>query len=195
MNALMAGILAILILFSGMDDVQADTESLSQAGISEEAVAAVDSASTAAAAGLTGRWRAAETAEEEELRRKAIDEVTQDLGRIKRGKARDRLLERTAPPPSLMIEVTGSKATIVFGDHRLELELGAEPVEIKGRESRSLVSAKMEGEKLIVVSQTDKGEQTASYWADEKSLSRKVTMTGDQLGGSLTYISTYTRTD
>lgn len=85
---------------------------------------------------LSGRWRAAETADEKQERLKAIDEATKHVGVFRRGKARSRLVQRTTPPQSLLIEVDGSKVTIVADDRRLKLELGSHPIEVSGSEGK-----------------------------------------------------------
>jgi hypothetical protein len=142
---------------------------------------------------LEGRWDAAETADEKQQRLVAIDEVTESLGRLKRGKARSRLAERTSPPSSLMIEIEGSMVTIALGDSRLELELGDSPISAPGSEGKAQVSAKMEGEQLIVVARDDDGERTTTYRADGARLSMEVSMTNVRLTGPLKYVSTYVR--
>jgi hypothetical protein len=144
---------------------------------------------------LAGGWRAAETKAEKEQRLKAIDEVTKDMGRMKRGKARSRIAESTSPPPSLTIEFADSTVAIALGDHRLELVLGGSPIEIKGDGGTSRMSAKMEGERLVVLSLSDRADLTVAYKADKSRLSREVTMTNEKLSGPLTYIATYARVD
>jgi hypothetical protein len=156
---------------------------------------ATDSTRSDAPPSLDGHWRAAETTNEKKQRLKVIDDVTGELGRLKRGKARSRLEELTSPPPNVIIEVADSTVAITTGDHRLELELGGPPVEIEGDKGTSQVSAKMEGERLVVLSRGDTGDFSVAYRTDKKGLSREVTMTGDKLAGPLTYVTTYTRKD
>jgi hypothetical protein len=143
----------------------------------------------------TGHWRAAETEDEKKQRLQAIDEVTEDMGRFKRGKARGRLKKRTTPSPVLMIEIKDSILTIGSEDHKLKFELGGSPIEISGDDGKSQVSAHIEGELLIVVAKTDKGERTTTYRASDAGLSLEVTITGDKLDSPLKYVTTYTRVD
>jgi hypothetical protein len=154
---------------------------------------ATDSTRSEAFSSLSGHWFAAETPDEQTPRLKAIDEVTDNLGFFQRGKARSRLAESTSPPESLMIELTDSTATIAFEDRRLELELGGPPVEVSGTEEKTRVSAKLEGERLIVLFQGDKRERTTTYKADGTGLSIEVTITDDRLAGPLTYVTTFAR--
>ncbi len=142
---------------------------------------------------LAGQWREAITAEEKEQRIQAIDEATRRMNGMRRGMARSRLSERTSPPRKLDIEVEDSKMTIASGGRRLELELGASPIEVSGNDGKARVSARMEGPQLIVVARHGKGERTTAYSANGAHLSVEVTMTGSQLAGPLTYVSTYSR--
>jgi len=144
---------------------------------------------------LTGHWRAAETEDEKKQRLQAIEEVTAEMGRFKRGKARGRLKDRTSPAPILMVEIKDSILTIGSEDHKLELQLGGAPIEISGDDGKSQVSAHIEGELLIVVAKTDKGERRTTYRTSDTSLSLEVTMIGDKLDSPLKYVTTYTRVE
>ena len=113
----------IWIICGGAIGVRADPDTPTRDTVAEEAVLAAAAAAAApvsdstrieASVQLAGRWRVAEATDEEKQRLKAIDEVTDRLGRFKRGKARSRLAERTVPPSSLMIDVTDSKVTDCF---------------------------------------------------------------------------------
>jgi hypothetical protein len=144
---------------------------------------------------LNGRWRAAETEAEKAQRLQAIDRATERMGPLLRGKARGRLAERTSPRPSLTIEIEGSKLAIASGDRRLELELGGPPLEVAESEGRAQVSAKMEGDQLVVETRGDNGGRTTTYRADGGRLSMEVTMTGDRLAGPVVYATTYVRAE
>jgi hypothetical protein len=152
-----------------------------------------DSARIAATAVLTGRWHAAETADEEKLRLQAIDEATKQLSRFKRGRARSRLAERTSPRESLIIEIEGATATVVSGDRTLEVELGGAPIEVSGDGGTARVSAKMDCARLVIMVRDDKGERTTTYEAGDAGLSMEVTLTTGKLAGPLTYVTTYAR--
>jgi hypothetical protein len=195
MNVIKAVALGIWIICGWAISDQANSGMATQDTVAVDTSAATttESMHSEASLPLAGRWVAAETAEEEKQRLKAIDEVTNDLGRFKRGKARSRLKERTSPIPSLKIEVSGSTVAIATGDHRLELELGGSPVEIEKNDMKTQMSAKMEGDRLVVLSRGDKGGRTVVYQADGDSLLVEVTMTNDNLSGPLKYVTTYAR--
>jgi hypothetical protein len=142
---------------------------------------------------LEGDWHAAETADEKKQRLQAIDEVTKGLGRVRQSRARSRIAERTSPLPNLIIEFEKSQVAITSGDRRLELKLGSSPIEVSGGQGKAQVSAKIEGEQLIVFANGDKGERTTIYRADGSGLSMEVTMSADYLAGPLKYKTTYVR--
>ena len=195
MKVLTAGTLGIWIICGGAIGVQADNGAATRDTVAAETSVATmpDSTSIESTAPLAGRWRASETTDEEKQRLEAIDEVTDHLGLFKRGRGRSRLKELTSPPPSLMIGVTGSKVTMDSGDRRLELELGGPPIEITGSQGTTRMSAKLDGQRLVVLARGDKGERTASYRASGDELTMRVVMTGDQLDGPLEYVTTYAR--
>lgn len=142
---------------------------------------------------LEASWRASETATEKEKRLQAIEEATGHLPGFQKKKARSRLLERTSPVPSLAIAVEGSEVTITSGDNRLQLELGASPVEISGGDGQAELSAKMDGPKLIVEADGEKGQRKTVYSVNGDRLSVEVTMAGARLAEPVKYVSTYTR--
>jgi pimeloyl-ACP methyl ester carboxylesterase len=144
---------------------------------------------------LAGHWLSAETADEKKQRQQAIDEATDGLGRFMRGRARDRLFERTTPPKNLVIEIEGSKVTIVSGDGRLELEAGGAPIEVSGSDGKAQISAKIKGPQLIVAAITSKAERTIIYNTKEQNLLVEVTMKVAELSKPLKYVSTYSRVE
>jgi hypothetical protein len=200
MDLIKVVILGIFIICNGATSISAEARTQERVSGTEEATVAADTTASSpndstcieTSSPLAGRWRVAETADEKDRRLQAIDEVTEDLGRFKRGKARSRLAERTSPPPTVMIAFMNSSVTITSGDRRLELELGGDPIEVSGDEGTMQMSAKMEGERLIVMARGDKAERTTSYRTDGTGLSMEVTLTNDNLAGPLKYITTYT---
>jgi hypothetical protein len=85
--------------------------------------------------------------------------------------------------------------TIGPEDRRIELELGGSPIEVSENQGTARVSARTEGERLIVVARSDEGERTTAYTATGDRLSMEVTMTSTQLAGPLQYASTYVRAE
>jgi hypothetical protein len=154
---------------------------------------AAGAASAETPSSLDGRWELAATADEEQQRLRVIDDATQHLPRFQRGRARDMLAGRTSPPESLTISLEDSTVTIGPGGRELELELGGPPIEASGDQGKAQVSARMEGEQLIIVADSGKGVRTSTYRADGDRLAVEVTMTGAKLSEPLNYVSTFER--
>jgi hypothetical protein len=144
---------------------------------------------------LGGSWRSAETSEQKEERLDAIEEATRSVPRFGRGKARGRLEKRTTPPESIVIDLDASKVWIGSGERGLTLELGAEPIEVRGDDGKAQVSATMEGERLVVTARGGKGGRVTTYSADGHRMTVAVTMTGSRLAGPLRYTTTYSRVE
>lgn len=142
---------------------------------------------------LAGQWRAAETADERAQRIQAIDEATDRLGRVKRNRARSRLVERTSPPPRLTIAIEGSTVAVTSGDRRFEIRPGAAPIEIADTQGKARVHAQMDDEELTLVARADEGVRTTVYRASGNILTVEVTMTAADLAGALKFQSTYVR--
>jgi hypothetical protein len=144
---------------------------------------------------VAGSWHLDTSGDHERQRLEAIDDATEHLRSMQRGRARGRLAERTAPPEHLTIELEGSKVTMTSGGRELELELGGSPIEISGDQGKAMLSATMEGDELIVTADGGKGERTTGYRADGDRLSVEVTMTAAMLAAPLRYVTTYTRAE
>jgi hypothetical protein len=144
---------------------------------------------------VAGSWRLDTSGGHERQRLEAIDDATEHLRSMQRGRARGRLAERTSPPEHLTIELEGSNATMTSGGHELELELGGSPIEVSGDQGMALLSATIEGDELIVTADGGKGKRTTRYRANGDHLSVEVTMTAAMLAAPLTYVTTYTRAE
>jgi hypothetical protein len=184
MTMLKVVVLGFCFACGGAIDVQADT------GTPTDESAATE---VAAEMSISGHWQAAETEEQEKERHEAIETVTKEMSRFKRGKARGRLKERTSPPANLTIEMTDSTVTITSGDKRVELVLDGDPIEIEGDQGTLLTTAKMMDERLVVEYRGDKGVRTVSYHLVGTDLMVDVTTTNDQFDGPLTFVTTYVR--
>jgi hypothetical protein len=144
---------------------------------------------------VTGSWHLDTSGDHERQRLEAIDDATEHLRSMQRGRARGRLAERTTPPELLTIELEGSKVTIASGGRELDLELGGSPIEVSGDQGKARLSATMEDGELIVTADGGKGERTTRYRADGDRLSVEVTMTGAMLAAPLTYVAMYTQAE
>jgi hypothetical protein len=197
MNSLKTTMLCawITVGLVSFDAVIAGTQALAADPETTTASTVEDSTQGETISPLAGHWRAAETDDEKEQRLGAIERVTEDMGRFKRGKARGRLADRTSPPPRLTIDFEGSQVTIITGGQELVLELGAAPVEISDRDESTRVSAEMVGERLVVVADSEDGARTSTYSAEGDHLSKEVVLNSNRLADELTFTTTYKRVD
>jgi hypothetical protein len=143
---------------------------------------------------LSGHWHAAETANEKKERLRTIDELTRHQSGFQRDMIHSRLVERTSPPRSLLIEIEGVKVTIASENGRVELELGGPPIYISGSQGKAQMMATMQGPLLLVMARSDNGKRTTTYRANENLLTMEVKMTSTRLPGALNYVVSYVRT-
>lgn len=150
---------------------------------------------TEVSAELAGHWQARETNTERNARIEAIEVATHDLGRMKRGRARTRLTERTEPVARIKLAFEGRAVIIGSSDRSIELELGSDPVEIAAADGKMRMRAWMDGEALVVEGRGDSARQRITYRGNGDSLSVSVTMTSERLAAPVDYVTTYVRVD
>lgn len=142
---------------------------------------------------LEGTWRLEQTEEQETQRRRTIDAATDSINPLLKNRARSRLQERTAPPPTLSIQLDGPRVALDFGERRLELELGSAPIEFADEDDIFLMSAQLQGKGLTVVAESENGTRRTTYRPDGTDLVMDVFLTTEQLTGAVEYSSTYTK--
>ncbi|MEO1084283.1 MAG: hypothetical protein AAFY88_08575 [Acidobacteriota bacterium] len=146
-----------------------------------------------AGASIEGEWRLEPTDDDKARRAEAIDQATRSFNSRIRNRARQRLTERTAPQESLRIELDGQNVTIGSERSEVELELGGAPVEISAEGGKARISARLDGERLVVETRTGQGQRTATYVADGELLRVELEMIGRRLALPLELSSTYVR--
>lgn len=142
---------------------------------------------------LNGTWQAKETAKQKSARLQAVQTATAKLSFFIRGRARSKLTKATAPTPRVVIAIAGGKVTLGANAHRMTLQLGAAPVEVKGERGKAKLSAKLSGSKLVVVARTSKATRTTTYSIKGSQLLVDVEMKSAKLGAPLRYRTSYTR--
>ena len=144
---------------------------------------------------FSGIWAHAGDRKETEQRRLAIEAVTEDLPFFIRGTARERLTERTAPPPELQLTVDKDRFDITRDGKSVSLRFEAKPIMIEQNGKRGLVSVRYEQERIVVVSEGDKSKRLTKYALspERNRLTMSVSMTGESLSGPLIFQSTYRR--
>ena len=146
-------------------------------------------------AAFTGTWTYVEDAQETKRRQAAIEAATQDLSVFVRGQARERLRTRTTPPPLLKLVVDGEQLELTRGAASMTLGLGGAPKTVEVDGDRAVLSARLEGDRIVVTSQGDNGERVSTYTlaSDTKHLTVSVRLRGERLGQPIVYRETYVR--
>lgn len=148
------------------------------------------------APGLSGTWVHRKDPEEAKARKAAIESVVSDLSSFIRGRARDKLEERTAPAPAFNLKLTEDHVSITRGDETLRLELDAAPVTKKRGGQTAKVSAQRQADGgVTIVSAGEKGRIVRTYvrGAQADRLRVETRMTGERLGKPLAFTTSYRR--
>jgi hypothetical protein len=145
--------------------------------------------------GVTGAWVYAGDKKEAEKLDQAINAVTAELPFYMRGLARDRITEQTAPPAELIYAVKNDKFIITRDDETVSLRFGAQPVTMEKDGKSGLMSARIDGDRIVVVSEGEEGRIMTAYGlsSDSKILTLFVQMSAKRLAGPLKYQLTYRR--
>ena len=142
-----------------------------------------------------GVWRHAPGPEETRRRQASIEAATEDLSIFMRGKARDRLDERTTPPRVLQLQVRDDRVELSRDGKSVSLRVGAKPVTVERNGQRAILSVRLDRAQLVLHSKGERGERTTTYALspDGRGLTMSVRMTSERLGAPLEYRSTYRR--
>ncbi len=145
--------------------------------------------------GLAGTWQYAGGGDENARREAAIETATEELGRMIRGRARERLGQRTTPAPRLQIALDGDAVTLTGANGTLALTIGGPTVSVSGANGGGQARATRRGGHLVVTLRGDNGVQTTTYRPsdDGTRLVLQVQMTGERLSTPLRYRLTYRR--
>jgi hypothetical protein len=151
--------------------------------------------STVSRSSFSGEWVHVGDSKEAKQRRQAIDAVIKDMPSFIRNTARKRLDEQTSPPPELKLKVEGDRIEISRDGNTVSLRIGAEPITMKKNGKKGKLSVKFEGDRIVVVSEGEKGKGITKYGLspNQKFLTMSVHMTGERLSGPLVFQSTYRR--
>ena len=145
--------------------------------------------------GLTGSWKLAATSTETAQRRAAVETSTQDLPAFMRSRARERLEERTTPPPKLRITVTGNQVELSGRGQTLRLTVGGPAVPVESESRRGSARATRRNGNLVVKMEGDNGVRTTTYRLskDGQSLVLDVDFNAERLSKPVRYHATYKR--
>ncbi|MEM1178471.1 MAG: hypothetical protein AAGM22_09010 [Acidobacteriota bacterium] len=144
---------------------------------------------------LEGSWQLEETEVEKEQRSQAITQATRSLSRAVQARARQRLNQRVAPRDEVTIDFEGEVVALTVGREAVELELGGEAVEVKGDGGKALMSAQMDGPRLVIEVRGQRGQRTTTYAATDDRLRVEMSMVTSRLSLPVEFSSSYARSD
>jgi hypothetical protein len=144
---------------------------------------------------LTGTWRHAGDAAEQTRRHAEIDRVTESIGRLMRGGARERLRDMTSPAPEMTLSDEGERVTIVARDHRVTIATNGTPTRVTGAQDAGTMRAQRRDGRLVVTAEGDNGVRTTVYRLSEdgRRLVLDVRLESERLSEPLRYRVAYVR--
>ena len=154
-----------------------------------------DSVASSTQKGYSGTWRLNPSAEQQQQRQAAIENVISRLGRFQQGRARQVIDRMTSPENQMRIVDSGNQIKMTRMGHEVTIALNGQPVAVNlGQRSASMQAVKRDG-KLIVVSSMANATKTTTYElsADGRQLKQIVDMSGGRLPTPNQYTSTYIR--
>lgn len=145
---------------------------------------------------LTGNWKYEAEKKNETARLEAIDQATDELNFLMRGRARDLLREKTKPNPTLKITDEGQQVIIEVDKRRITFQTDGSPVQVKNQDEMVTIRAKRKDGKLTVESQGQNGVQTIAYTVsdDGTQLLLETTVLLTKIEKAVRYKTTYNRT-
>ena len=128
---------------------------------------ALNASAARAQEGLAGTWKLAVSSAETSQRRAAVETATQELPSFMQARGREKLEERTTPPPQIRIAITGDRVELTQSGRTLSVTVGgaAVPIEFEGR--RGSAQASRRDGHLVITMQGDKGIRTTTYLLSE----------------------------
>jgi hypothetical protein len=150
---------------------------------------------TSAQDSLSGTWRLATSEAETAERRASIEAATDELSFFIRSRARSRINERTAPPASLSIRVTGDRVELTGNGRTIVVTVGGPAVAVEGEDGRGEVRASRHRGHLRISMAGEGGSQTRTYLLsdDGQRLVVHVRMTPERLSTPIVFRATYRR--
>ena len=147
------------------------------------------------ARGWSGVWLHTADAQEQQQRQRAIEAATQDMSTLFRGTARKRLDERTAPPRELTLAVEGDRLELSRDGNTIALRLGAKPVTVESNGQRGALSARCDGDRIVVNANGDGGGRLTTFTLapDGQLRMQSVRMINERLSGPLAFQLSFRR--
>lgn len=145
---------------------------------------------------LTGVWTHSRDAKEQAGRYGAIEQVTNNMNRLMRGRAREMLRAKTTPHSTIQITDEGDRVTFSGEKHRVTFKTDGKSTRVVSERGTATARAQRKNEKLILTSQgKDGGVQTTVYSLSEdgKRLILDIAINAKMLESPIRYRATYHR--
>lgn len=147
-------------------------------------------------ASLTGVWTHSRDTNEQANRYGAIDQVTNSMNRLMRGRAREMLRAKTTPHSTIQITDEGHRVTFSGEKHRVTFKTDGTPTRVDSERGTATARAKRQNGKLILTSQgNDGGVQTTVHNLSEDGtrLVLDVSITAKMFKSPIRFKATYKR--
>lgn len=146
-------------------------------------------------ASLAGDWTHSRDAAEQEKRYEAIDQATDSMNSLLRGRARQLLREKTKPLASIGLSNGGDRVTMYGPNRRFTFTTDGSPNRVQTESGAATLRAKWQDGKLVLTSQTKKGIQKTTYQLSEDGmrLILETSVSGGMLKNPVRFRTTYQR--
>jgi hypothetical protein len=153
----------------------------------------VQAGKAAQGATLTGTWYHAENATEREQRYNAINQATENMNALARGRAREMLREKTAPLRNFTLTDEGDQVTLSMRGRRVTFTTDGSPTRATGERGAGTIQSLRQKGQLVVTIRGKTGTQTTAYHLsdDKKRLTLDISITGGKLPKPVRYQVTY----
>lgn len=145
---------------------------------------------------LSGTWRLASSDAETAQRTQSIEAATASMNVFRRGPARGRLTERTAPQPGFQITVEGDRVVLGGGGGRaVTLVVGGPAVTLQGENGSGTLRATRRQGRLVITMRGGNGVRTTVYRLSPNGqrVVLETQLVSDQLSAPIRYRVTYRR--
>ena len=143
---------------------------------------------------LSGRYRHAGGAREQQALEDAVDEVVADMNLIARPIARERLLEANEIPQRLSVEVSGDRVTVSFDGRSYTATVGGPAVSVVGVTGDPLkLTLRVDKSTLVQRFVGSRGGKTNRFSNHGQNLRLQVRVHSESLPKDLVYRLTYRR--
>ncbi len=153
------------------------------------------SPSIAEDASVAGTWRHEAGKTEAAERDEAIDNATQGMGFLMRGRAREHLHEATRPWRELTLTKENDQLTFSSNGLSMKMTIDGPATRVSGERGAGTTQARYKDGKLVIIAQSEAGTRTTVFHpsSDGRRLTLEVSLASQKLGKTIRYRETYVR--